>query len=440
MEKGSAIAGAGLGVGTAAAIGTFIGSGGALGAAGSALGLTIAAATPVGWLIGGAVAGGAALHYGAKLVGAKGKSDGIAQTVEHTISARHQKKIQIISAKLVKGDVKCAADLLTQVSDHDASFKDVVDEITRGLTEGSTSPDEAILLACQILNLDSSDYLSNDHITIIELNAIVAIAVVMMLASGEVTSDEEDVLCQRLKEFYDVDQQDAQYLIEYTLNTLNSETKKPEKSRVDSEVIILSFAEFIVENVHLNKQILSTLEAIAKVDGNFDQNEKKFFNFAKRAFTMAKDIGSYRDKIINLPDNEPNLILKNNENFNKKVEGAIKTYAHGITSSSVIALFDNTWLANSVRNIASFGDSILGKVSTGKTMKNISTGAADEGFLFTTLGVINDRREIVFYNEIKKATDLDDYILLDTEQGTFPLSCKGARKSKLLAYFVSLNQ
>ena len=439
MVKGSTVVGAGLGVGAAAAAGTVIGGGGVLGAVGSAFGLTVAAATPVGWLIGGAVAGGAALHYGSKLIGAKGKSDGIAQTLEGTLAERHEKRIQKIAAKLDKGGVNSAVGLLSKVADHNADYQTFVDDRIKDLNEGVTAPEEVILLACQILNLDSSEYLDNGSITIVELNAIVSISIVMMLANGEVKSEEENVLCQRLKEFYDIDEQDTSYLIGHTLNTLNSKIKEPANSRVDSEAIILSFAEFIVSNVHLKDKILSSLEAIAKADGDFDKNEKVFFNFAERAFTMSEAIGDYQDRVNDLPETEPNLILKSNGDFDKKVKGAINSYAYSIPKSSVIALYDNRWLANSVQTIASFGDSMLGKIRHGKTVKNISTGGADEGFLFTTLGIISDRREIIFYSEIKNATFLDDYILLDTTKGTIPLSCRAAKKTQLLTYFNSLN-
>lgn len=410
LETVATTAGVGLGFGAASAIGTAVGSAGLLGTIGSVFGYTVAASTPVGWLIGGAIAGGVALKYGAKLIGAKGKSDGICNIMEHRLIEQKQQKMQRISAKLSQADIKKAINLWEKISQESLTESDVSTQIIDGLKSGVGTPNEAIELACEILGYDINQFLNEKQLTIEELNIIVALAVVMMTADNDCKQEEFDTIIDVISDHYMIEKSDADYILSVTIENYLS-MHESAKVNINPKIIFIVAAECFYLNTHLQKQILNILEKVALADGIFDKEEKALLDFAERCFTMAQHTDNYDMTLASLPKNEPNLFLSSDAKFEKKLASAIESYGVGLNPKEVIAIYDNT-----------------------------TFGKADKGFILNKLGLISDQGDILFYNEIERAKPVQDGMIIRTKYDDIVINCKINQFSQLTKFFNTISE
>lgn len=373
MENVSAVTGAGLGVGTASAIGTAVGSTGVLGSIGSFFGLTVAATTPVGWLIGGALAGGIAFKYGSKLIGGKGYSDGQIGESNRRLEEQDEKRFHEIRKRLSKSDIEIAKNLWREIEEHEAAPSEVIQEITKGLEQGAIPSNEAIDLACSTLGYESSEYLSSDEVTIEELNIIIMSAIFMSMIDGDVSDEEIETLYGVLSEIYGLDEDDSEFIIDYSWNRIQ-QTEEAIGEFIDPLMFSLTVASIFGKNEHLQVQLLDFLKYIAEADDEIDEMEELYFNFTLQAFEMADSMEKYQECLADFPDDDIVLFSRDSDVFHKKVNNAVKAYAAGLQPEFVYGLYDHT---------------IFGKAS--------------KGFIVTTLCVISHEYDIVFYDELKEA-------------------------------------
>ena len=409
LEHGSSAVGAGLGVGAASAIGALVGSTGLLGTIGSAFGVTVAASTPVGWLIAGGFAGGVALKYGSKIIGKKGESDGSVATMDAIISERNQKRMERVAAKIAQADVVLTLDLLDQIKQHSDEYDEFVIQIKNGVEQGVIPPNEAMSIACEILDLPVDGYLQRDKVTIEELNFSALASVVMMSADGTISNEEIDVFVKSVSSNFSISYDDAEFVLNQQIEQYSVFQNKV-KNYYPLQ-IFLSIARTFKNNKRLMRIILNLLIEIVESDGDFEEDEKIVYATVYDAFNMALQQSQYEKLIFDFPylttedASKNNVFLNTDENFDKKMRGALAAYATGIMPNYVVGVYHAA---------------VLGKV------KN--------GFVINDLGVVRNDGKMILFNQIRSASydDVKEGITIATVCGDFWLSCKS---KEMAGYF-----
>lgn len=368
MDKIAALAGAGGGVAAASALGTTVGSAGLLGTIGSAFGLTIAAATPVGWLVGGAALGAAALYGGSKLVGVKGVSDGDAKAHRQFNSDIEKSLYMQLTAKLSQKDIAIAKKLLTEIpSEYDEWRKDALD----GLDKGTMAATDVVNMCCKILNRDVSTYLKENDFSINDIERTIKIAILMALADGNMTDNELYLIKNHVNDFFDLssllDETEIELIFSQALGTDEQQKQLKTMSFAEIQTLLVVFF-LVIENDRLKEMLLDFLADIAQADDEIDENEDILYMVYMGLLSAEMQLEYYLPHLEALMKTKSDILYSPNtsddKTYQKKLKNALNSYAKGIPADSTILLYDAT---------------IFGK--------------ADNGFILTPLAIITDQSD-----------------------------------------------
>jgi len=370
MDKLAALAGAGAGAAGVSAVATTVGSTSLLGTVGSAFGLTIAAATPVGWLIGGAAFGAAALYGGSKLVGAKGVSDGDTNAHRQFNSDVDKQRYMRIATKLSEKDSVVAKKLLKKLSN---DYNEWIDSAIDGLKKGTMFATDIIKMCCEVLGEDEKDYLNENDFSLTDIELTIKISFLMALADGEFTLEEHKVIRQHIIDFFEL----SPILDESEINLIFSQAESSEEEK--QQLYSLSFEEIqtlfvtfflMIDNDRLKLMLTDFLMKIAEVDDEISVNELELYNIfigLQYAELYIEEYLVHLEKLTRVKSDFLYSNLGNNsKTYAKKVTNALNTYANGIPINSVITLYDAT---------------IFGK--------------ADEGFIVTPYAIITNKANCI---------------------------------------------
>jgi hypothetical protein len=367
MDKLAAVVGAGAGA--VAGAGTLAG-GGLLGSIGGVFGLTIVAATPVGWLLGGAALGAAALYGGSKMVGGKGYSDGDTNASKQFNSDNEKKLYMQLTTKLSQKDSIVAKELLSKLSDE---YKDFAKYMNDGLTKGSASATEIITMCCELLNEDVNTYLDGDDFSPDDIELTIKIATLMALADGEYSEEEATVIYAKVVEFFELDKILDESEIDLIFSQAQgSEEQQLQLANMTYEEIQSIFVVFflVINNDRLKDMLLDFLAAIAEADGEISDKEEHLYGIFLGLLNAEKELDNYFIHLEKLTKTKSDMLYSHQgrdcEGYSKKAKNALSAYAKGIPTSSIISLYDST---------------VFGK--------------ADNGFIVTPLAIITDQAEAV---------------------------------------------
>lgn len=384
LEGGAAAVGATLGVGGASAIGTVVGSSGLLGTIGSAFGLTIAAATPVGWLLGGAAVGATLLYGGAKLVGAKGYADGDYNAFSQFSSDDNKKKYMHIQAKLSQSEIVNAEKLLGELPDEYSDFRI---EMLSAMKEGSASAIEVIEICCEVLNKNVDTYLDKTQVSLNEIFLVLKMGFLMSLVDGEASEEELEFAINKPIEMFNLNDILDKSEIKFIRASVFENEDELERIRsLSLEEIHILMASFfmIIQNEHIKQKILVYLSDIAKVDNTLTKSELNFLELYEALMMTESRLDAYVTVVNQAIESTSNTDLSlfsvftehntKKDKFVKKRGNALNAYAKGLPPELCRLVYDDT---------------VFGK--------------ADEGFLVTPYGIATSKKKLGFvpYSKIK---------------------------------------
>jgi hypothetical protein len=369
MDKLAAVVGAGAGIAGASAAGTAIGSAGLLGSIGSAVGLTVAVATPAGWLVSGAVLGAAALYGGSKLVGAKGVSDGDIKAHRQFNSENEKQQYMQIVKKLSQQDIEIARKLLKKLPND--VYNEWKADAFDGLDKGSMDVTRIISMCCRILGEDENSYLSYNDFSLTDIELSIKIAILMALSDGELTEDEYSVIQNKVIQFFELgsilNEEEIKLIFSQALGTDEQQKQLHEMSFEEIQTLLVTFV-LIIENDRLKTMLIDFLAEIAEADGDISENELQLYNIFIGLLNTEENIDAYIQHIEKLSKAKSDLLYskvqRDSKTYNKKLTNALKAYAKGIPIESVISLYDATLF-----------------------------GKADNGFIVTPFAIITDQSD-----------------------------------------------
>lgn len=370
MDKIAALTGAGVGAGASIAAGTAIAgaSTGVFGGILGTLGFAAVASNPVGWLVGGAILGSAALYGGSKLVGGKGYSDGDTAAHKRFNSDFEKKTYMKITTKISQKDNNTAKELLNKVP---AEFEEWKITAIDGLEQGSMPATGIIQMCCEVLNEDPNEYLNDNNFSIEEIELTIKLGILMALADGKLTDDESALIYKHVSDFFGLNKilDDAEIDLIFD-QALGSEKQQEQLFAMSFNEIQNLFVAFLftIQNDRLILMLVEFLEEVINADGYADDNESLLYAlFADLIYSsnLSNDYLTALEKINN--SRSIDLYSHNNENkdsFAKKRNNALNAYAKNIVGEMVISLYDGTLF-----------------------------GKADEGYIVTPLAIITDSKD-----------------------------------------------
>jgi hypothetical protein len=400
LNKISGMIGLGAGAGTVAAAGTAIGSAGLLGSIGSAVGLTVAVATPIGWILGGAAVGGAALYGASKVSGGKGYSDGnVAANIKFNSDIEKQ-MYQGIIKKLSAKTSYVAINLLNKLPANEQFIVEFKDDASNGLDKGTMDAKDVIKICCEFLNENYESYIATSQMTIHNIESFIKIATLFALCDADYSKEEKVLIRGKVINFFDLHNilSDVEINLIFTIALGDKEKIKSIKD-LDYLHQINLLHTFILEedNNELLVMILEFLEEVAKADGTVTEDEEVFISmFESMLISKANFIeGNYTNAINILLETDELFLPKNNDKFIKKLKNICssqKAYGYCLSGQHIIAIDDYTLF-----------------------------GAGDEGFVFTPLGIFTDKSDLHFipYTSFEECRDELKAINID-ETDYFP--------------------
>lgn len=401
LEKGAALGGAVVGSGASLAVGTALAgaNAGVLGSVLGTLGFAATVSNPVGWLVGGAALGAAALYGGAKTVGNKGYSDGDYNAHLSFNSDKQEQEYMQLKAKISQKDNVIAFELLEKLPSELEDFKMHAFD---GLEKGSMSSQEVIQVCCEMLGEDPNNYLQKNDFSLDDIARVLKISILMVLADGVVEDEEIESVENLIKTYFNLTQEEFDLIFDVVLN----EELMEKMGAMSFEEIQTSLVSFFpsYDNSRLKWELLDILDDIAEADGEVDGNESKlwliWYSLLKTENRLAR-YNPYFEQLLQTQDISYFTSQNNPKAFSKKVPNALNAYAKNIAYEHVLCLHDFTLF-----------------------------GKADEGFVVTPYAIISDNDD----NKVIVLSDIYDYEVDDDDI----LSIYGEPDDDELPYVASL--
>jgi len=420
MDAVSLVAGIGMGTATTNFIGTAVGSTGLLGSIGSALGYTVAASTPVGWLVGGAILGGGLLYGASKVVGAKGESDGDAKAYLQFNSDMEKKEYYKIITKLSHKSSQLAYELLNKLpSDYD-NWKI---EATDGLEKGTMHPEEIISVCCEVLKEDKNLYLKKCTYSYIEIGLALKVFYLIAISDSELLAIEKDLIEREIINFFELEsileKQEIELFIAQSFGSEQQLKELQDMSNHELQTLLTVFF-LTINNEKIKTMMIGLIDDIIKVDGRIHKKEVKLFNIYKGLLQSELNLEHYfpfLEQLAGVKSRHLYSVLgENPKKFVEKIPHALASYAQGIPSNMVVSLYDDT---------------IFGK--------------ADSGFIVTSLAIITDlsiEERVIPLEMIKGMKIEDNKIILYSRQDkndniSSSISLRTVDPTKYLSEFIS---
>jgi hypothetical protein len=384
LKKFSSLIGLGAGAAGASTIGTAIGGMGILGTIGSSLGLTIAAATPIGWILGGAALGGAIFYGASDLISKKGYSEGDI-SAQKVFSSDVEKQMYFEINKKISEKLNFVAKNLLSKLPVNEQFIDFRNNAIDGLDKGTMNPCEIIQICCECLNEDYEQYIVDSQMTIGNIESFIKISTLLSLADKDYNLEEKKLIRDRITTFFNL----KDILTEVEIDLIfkmaigNAEDIKAILDLDCYKKINLLHTFILMEsNDKLLVVLLDFLQELANVDGKRSREEEIIIlSFETMLFSKLKLLnGNYSKLLIGLKQaDELYSRIENNKNdkFIKKIKNIIKSekaYGYCLSEQHVLAIDDHTIF-----------------------------GSADDGFVFTPLGIFTNKSVLHFipYHTLK---------------------------------------
>lgn len=377
LKKFSSLIGLGAGAAGASTIGTAIGGTGLLGTIGGVFGLTIAAATPIGWILSGATLGGALFYGVSNLISKKGYSEGdisaqiiFASDIEKQMYFEINKKI---SQKLNF----IAKNLLNKLPTNE-QFIDFKNNAIDGLDKGTMNPKEIIQICSECLNEDYEQYIVDSQMTIGNIESFIKISTLLALADKDYNLEEKKLIRDRVITFFNLKDILTEIEIDliFKMSIGNEEDMKSILNLDCYKKINLLHTFILMENNdELLVVLLDFLQELASVDGKRSREEEIIIlSFETMLFSKVKLLnGNYNKLLIGLKQtNELFSRIENDKNdkFNIKMKNVIKlekVYGYCLSEQHILAIDDHTIF-----------------------------GSGDDGFIFTPLGIFTNKSVLHF--------------------------------------------
>lgn len=381
LEHGATIAGVAAGAAGAVAVaGAATATTGIAGGALAAMGLTLTAATPVGWIIGGGLVGAAALKYGSKLISKKGELSGVTNTMDNVLQERQAQRLTKIGLSLNATEQTTAIELLHKALTDGIIDQNIFNDFKLNVETGTNT----LIEISDMLELP----IPKETNSINEVILLMRSGISMAAADGTVDSSEIDAIFKYISTDIPISKEDFEYLfnLEHEIN----------KDKVMNQLLFFQISSSFYETPTIFKKILTMLETIGKADGDFDEYEKHLYHVAQDIFSMAEQADIYSNNSQNITTyvkDEINILLpteKTLEAYFKKSTTAIDSFAKGLDLKDIIAIHDSTYF-----------------------------GKSDEGFVVTPYGVIDHENGLLLYDWITSIeVSNNDIVILNTEYPT----------------------
>lgn len=382
LEHSATVVGVAAGAaGTVAAAGAITGASGIAGSALAAMGLSLTAATPIGWIIGGSLAGAAAFKYGSKLINKKGELSGVTNTMDNLVEARTKERLTKIGLSLTTSEQTKAIELLEKALSEEKLNKEMFNDFKLSIEAGSLTLIEIADMLCYPLPAETNPL--NDVILLMRSG------LAMAAADGTVDNFEVEAIFQYIEKDISIAKDDFDFLfnLEHELNS----------NKKINQLIFFQIAASFYKTPAVFEKILIMLKAIGQSDGEFDVKEKNLLHVAEDIFSMAKqsEIYSYNSQNIgHYVGNEVNIILpteKTLDTYLKKSANAISSFAEGLDVNDVIAIHDSTYF-----------------------------GKSNEGFIITIYGIIDHENGLLLYDWILDVEVEDGNVLISNSEYSTP--------------------
>lgn len=378
--------GLGAGAATATAVGTTIGSAGILGTLGSAVGLTVAVATPIGWILGGAALGGAAFYSASALISKKGYSEGDNKAYRKFNSDEEKKKFNEIKVKLLKKPIKIALNLVEKLPNIDfkADAKD-------GLEKGTMNVYDVIQVCCEYLNEDCGVYKNEKNLTIKNIESFIKISTLLAVIDKDYSIDEQNMIRKKVVEYFSLNEVLSESEIELVFkmaNGSNSEIEEIKKLDFYSQMNLLHTFVLFEDDNELLLEINKFLKSLALVDNNVCKLEERLIMFYEKFLLSKKFVveGEYDNALLKLNSSDDLYYISDNDDKNKKYTKKLSTlvsskkaYAYCLSPQHVISIDDHTRF-----------------------------GSATDGCLFTPLGIFTNLIDSHFIPYYDLESNLDN--------------------------------
>lgn len=380
LKKFSSLIGLGAGAAGASAISTAIGGI-------SAFGFTLAAATPIGWILGGAALGGVAFYGVSNLISKKGYSEGDI-SAQKVFSSDVEKQMYFEINKKISEKLNFIAKNLLSKLPVNEQFIDFRNNAIDGLDKGTMNPCEIIQICCECLNEDYEQYTVDSQMMIDNIESFIKISTLLSLADKDYYLEEKKLIRDRITTFFNL----KDILTEVEIDLIfkmaigNVEDIKAILDLDCYKKINLLHTFILMEsNDKLLVILLDFLQELANVDGKRSREEEIIIlSFETMLFSKLKLLnGNYSKLLIGLKQaDELYYRIENDKNdkndkFTKKIKNIIKSekaYGYCLSEQHILAIDDHTIF-----------------------------GSADDGFVFTPLGIFTNKSVLHFipYHTLK---------------------------------------
>jgi len=386
-------------IGTGALLG--IGGGQAVAAALNPITVGLLGSNPIGWLIGGGIAGAALLGSVSTVASKKGYSDGTDNTYRQFQSDEQEKEYLALAAKISQKDSAIALELLEKLPSEYQEFKlNAVD----GLEKATMSSQEVIQMCCEVLGEDPNNYLQKNDFSLDDIAIVLKVSLLMILADGVIEDEEIAFTDNFIKEYFNLTQEEYDLIFDVVLNK-ELEEKMLSMTFEEIQVTLVSFF-LSYNNPRLKRELLDILDDIANADGDLDANESKLW-LIWYSLLKTEDrhplYEPYLQELTQIQDLDYFTFKTDPEAFKKKVPNALNAYAKNIAFEHVLCLRDNT---------------VFGK--------------ADEGFIVTPYAIITDDEE----ERVIVLSDIFDYEIDDDNLIVYSEPNEDGKLPYLASFFI----
>ncbi|MEA3316267.1 MAG: TerD family protein, partial [Campylobacterota bacterium] len=334
------------GLAGASTVAGLVGGGGIFSSILGGVGLTVVAATPVGWLIGGAALGGAVFLGGSKLIGAKGVSDGDINAHRTFNSDLEKQKYMKISSKLNSENSIIAYNLIDKLPLEYEEFKE---DMRGGISNGTVPIEESIKLSCEILGENEDKYIKEykEKYSLIEIELVIKIA--LLLIVKEDTTEKRDLIRKEVIDFFNLSSvlidEEIDIIFSQAIGTQEQQKQLKDISVEEIQTMLLIF--FIsINDEKLKNMLVDFLLKIIKIDYNSKNTEQLLYNIFIGLLKSEENMKNYNGSLNKFKKIKSKYFysseIKDKEAYKKKLEGALKTYVSGLNGENVISLYDST--------------------------------------------------------------------------------------------------